>query len=247
VRPSGIRTLIADDEPVARRGLRRLLADDHDLEIVGETGTGADTVDAVARLKVELLFLDVEMPDRSGLECLTAMRPPIPTVVFVTAFEQYALRAFEAEALDYVLKPFSNDRLAQVVRRAKAQVRQRRAGATDSRPARFATRLMVRTRAGMALIAVSEIDWIEAAGYRARIHARGRTHLLREPLHELETRLDPTHFVRIHRSAIVQIDRIREIQPYFRGSFAVILADGARVLLSRRRRAALESALGYAL
>jgi two-component system LytT family response regulator len=267
---SAIRTLIADDEPVARRGIRRLLASDPDLEIVGEARNGAETVASVARTAAELLFLDVEMPDKSGLQCLREIDSPRPVVVFVTAYEHYALRAFEAEALDYLLKPFSDDRLAAVVVRAKEQVRQRRLGALDARldalvdryarlhdslipesathgTGRFATRLSVRRRAGVALVPVVDIDWIEAAGYQARIHAAGHTHLLREPLQRLETRLDPMRFVRIHRSFIVQVDRIREIQPYFRGAFVVILNDGRRLMLSRRRRAALEGVLGHRL
>jgi two-component system LytT family response regulator len=242
-----LRALVIDDEPLARQSIRLLLERDPELEVSGE-GSGVDGAALVARTRPDILFLDVQMPELDGFKLLEQIgADAVPVVVFVTAFDRYALRAFEVHALDYLLKPFDDARFEETLRRAKEQARSRRRGEPDVRLAElirgrnvYASRFLIPTREKSIVVNALEIDWIEAADYYVTIHAAGKSHLLRETLATLEQRLDPERFVRVHRSAIVNIDRVREIHPLFRGNCALILADGTRVKLSRSHREELE-------
>ncbi len=263
-----IRTLIVDDEPLARQTLRCLLERDPEIEIAAECGDGVAALEALEHLAPELLFLDVQMPEMGGFEVLEEFGVErLPTVVFVTAYDRYAVRAFEVQALDYLLKPFDDARFARTLLRAKAQVRQREVKSLSQRlialletyehapsgqaepsadpqtaPGRL-TRLMIKSAGRICFLNVDEIDWIEAADYYVQLHVGAKAHLLRETMDVLETRLDPDKFQRIHRSAIVNLDRIKELQPTASGDYRVILRDGAVLKLSRYRRAKIEAAL----
>jgi two-component system LytT family response regulator len=263
--PDRIRTLVVDDEPVARAGMRRLLEADAELEIVGEAGDGRAAAEAIRTLRPDLLLLDVQMPEMDGFEVLeTVGVDSVRAVIFVTAYDRFAIRAFEVQALDYVLKPFDDERFACVIERAKRHVRRERDDdlaarlsallaryepAGNAAPARAPkrkvglARIMVKDGGRVFFLPVEEIDWIEAADYYARLHAGKSTHLVRESLASLEASLDPAHFVRIHRSAIVNVDRIRELRPDWRNHSTVVLASGERLPVSRSRREALERAL----
>jgi two-component system LytT family response regulator len=258
-----ITTLVADDEAESRAGLLALLGADPEIEVVGEAASGAEAIAALEAQQPELLFLDVQMPGLDGFGVLAALPPAaVPVVVFVTAYDEYALRAFAAHAQDYLLKPFDDERFAESLAHAKSQVRQRRVGRLGRRlaaelqrergappapPERHLDRVTVRDGHGVAFVPVAEIDWIEARNYCARLHVGGREYLLRESLTSLAARLDPARFVRIHRSTIINLDRLHSLEPYFHGSYVVKLRDGTRLTLSRSRRSALEHALGTAL
>lgn len=276
-----IRTLIVDDEPLARDGIRVLLDEDPEIEIVGECGDGGEAARAMEEMTPDLVFLDIQMPERDGFEALaSADLEELPFIVFVTAYDEYAVRAFEVHALDYVLKPFDDDRFLRAVERAKREIRQRRdsefaarvaemlaareegdgeeATAAKGRRARREgtpsedgeghLRRMVIKRAGRVFfLDVDEIDWFEAADYYVRLHVGEESHLVRTTMKELEASLDPRRFIRIHRSSIVRIDFIRELQPYFHGEYVVLLKDGTRLSLSRSRRKKLEEKLGQRL
>jgi two-component system LytT family response regulator len=262
-RAGPITTLVVDDEAESRAGLLALLRDDPDIEVVGEAASGTEAIAAVEAHRPELLFLDVQMPGLDGFGVISALpQPEAPVVVFVTAYDEYALRAFAAHAQDYLLKPFGDERFAESLAHAKSQVRQRRVGRLGrrlaaelqrERPApaepaeRHPDRVMVRDGHGVAFVPVAEIDWIEARNYCARLHVGGREYLVRESLTSLVARLDPGRFVRIHRSSIINLDRLHSLEPFFHGSYVVKLRDGTRLTLSRSRRGALERALGTPL
>jgi len=257
-----IRTLIVDDEPLAREGIRVLLTQHAEFEIVGECGNGLTAVQAVRERKPDLLFLDVQMPQMNGFEVLeriAAERSPV--VIFVTAYDQYALRAFEHHALDYLLKPFDDERFEQTLERAATQIRQREAHRLGRRmlalvedwregqPNRtraptedssYLTRLSVKSAGRVFFFKVSEIDWIEAADYYIKLHVGGKTHLLRESMTRLERRLDPQRFVRIHRSTMVNLERVRELRCPTQGEYRVCLTDGTELRLSRSRKERLK-------
>ena len=226
-----LRALIVDDEPLARQSIRVLLERDREIEVAGEC-SGVDAAAFVARTRPHIMFLDVQMPEVDGFDLLTAIgADAVPVVVFVTAYDTFALKAFEVHALDYLLKPFDDARFTQTLQRAKQRAAQ------PSRPAsRYRQRFLVRVRERIVIVNASDIDWIEAADYYVSIHAGGASYLLREPLAELEKSLDPDVFFRAHRSAIVNLTRIREIHPLFRGDSVLVLNDGSRVKLSRSRR-----------
>ena len=245
-----IRALIADDEPLARRGIRQLLAARRDVEVVGEARNGRETIGAVQRFRPDLLFLDVQMPEIDGFGVLKALdRAQLPAVIFVTAYDDFAVRAFEAHALDYLVKPVEEARFAEALDRTRERMRSVAAIELSRRLSLLLTareqegltrpivrqRLLVSTSAGELLLDVEEIDWIEADDYYAAIYARGRRHLLRESLSSLERRLDATRFLRAHRGAIVNVDRIREMRGDA-GETVLVLRDGSRVPVSRRRR-----------
>jgi two-component system LytT family response regulator len=247
---SDLRVLIVDDEPPARRRLRALLEADPEVTVVGECGDGPAAVAALRRDACDLVFLDVQMPGLDGLEVVRAVGPErMPAVVFVTAHACHAVPAFDAAAVDYLLKPFDRERFAQALERAKEAVRGRRLlAAPPPAPAqRPAGRLLLRGQGRLYFLAADEIDWVEAAGNYLRLHAGGKTHLLRATLGGLAARLDPTRFVRIHRSALVNLDRVEELQPLFHGDYAVLLRDGTRLTLSRAYRAGLAARLGEEL
>jgi len=223
-----IRTLVVDDEPLARANLLVLLRADPEIEVVGECGSGIGAVDDIRRLAPELLFLDVQMPGCDGFEVLESLGGAAPpAVVFVTAYDRYALKAFEVEALDYLLKPFDDARFRRTLARAKEQVR-RSAGKTD--------RIVVRSAGRVSFMRVAEIDWIEAADYYACLHVAGKSHLLRRKMTDLERELDPERFCRIHRSTIVNRDRVQELKLNAAGEYDVVLRDGTRLRMSRRYR-----------
>jgi len=251
-----LRVLIVDDEPVARRGLLRLLGQEADIEVVGECGDGAAAVAAIGALAPDLVFLDVQMPELDGFAVIDAVGGGrMPAVIFVTAFDQHAVRAFDAHALDYVLKPIDPERFRGALSRARAHLarpdadfvrRVALALQAIDRPgaSRYPGRLAIRSEGRVRLLAVDEIERIAAAGNYVEVHAGARVHLMRDTLAGLEARLDPERFVRISRAAIVGIDHVREVQALFNGDFVVILRGGAQVNGSRRYRAALERLLG---
>jgi two-component system LytT family response regulator len=229
-----MKVLIVDDEPLARKGVRLLVERDPELTVAGEC-TGVDAVEAIAREKPDILFLDIQMPEVGGFDVLErAGANSVPAIVFVTAYDQYALRAFEVQALDYLLKPFDDARFYAALLRAKERARAKSG---------YVRRFLVRTRGKVLLVNVEDIDWIEAADYYVSLHAHGRAHLLRETMQELESKLDPVRFVRVHRSAIVNIDRVKELHPLFRGDSLLLLQDGTQLRLSRSRRDEFERRL----
>ncbi len=271
-----IRVLIVDDEPLARTGISKLCRTDPDLEIVGECPDGQSAVAAIEQVEPDLLLLDIQMPEMDGFDVLQAVGPQsMPHVIFVTAYDQFAVRAFEVHALDYLLKPFDDERFFEAIERAKRAIRETDIGMFRSRllsllseagmgeaaqdtaqasvsaagaePAAYVTRIAVRESGRVVLVRVDDIDWVEAANYCAKLHTPKKVHVIRESLKALELQLDPARFFRISRSAIVNLDRIKEIQPFARGSQMVVLRDGTRVVMSRSRREALERLLGQAL
>ncbi len=234
--PAKIRTVIVDDEPLARSNLRVLLRPDAEIEIVAECGSGAEALTQIRAAKPDLLFLDVQMPECDGFDVLERLGQQLPpAVIFVTAYDHYALRAFETGALDYLLKPFDNVRFDRALDRAKQRIRQSR-----DLP-RKADRLAIKGTGEMSFVKISEIDWIEAADYYACLHVGNRTHMLRRSLAELEQELSESLFCRIHRSAIVNLDRVRGLELNQDGEYEVLLERGIRLRLSRRYRQQLES------
>jgi two-component system, LytTR family, response regulator len=239
-----LRILIVDDESVARRRIRRLLTAEHDVTVIGECGDGGSAIAAIAAEHPDLVFLDVQMPERDGFEVLQAVPPPeLPAILFVTAYDRYALRAFDVHAIDFLLKPFTRERFRIALVRARERLdrRDRDAGlaalaaSLRQRP-RYLSRVPVRTGDRIVLVDLATVDWLEAADNYVRLHAQKREYLLRETLASLESQLDPNRFARIHRSAIVQIDRIVELHPATHGDFDVLLRDGTRLTLSRTWR-----------
>ncbi len=252
---ANIRVLVADDEPLARRGVRQLLAPHADMAVVGESRNGPETLSALDALKPDLLFLDVQMPEMDGFAVLRARGADrMPAVVFVTAHDQFAVQAFEAHAIDYLVKPLNVERFEAALRRVRERLRLMQAAdlarrltallaaERAQREKKGIERLVVSTPARELIIPVAEIDWIGAENYYARLHVGAKSYLLRESLSLLETRLDPACFARVHRAAILQLDRVRELRTTARGDEA-ILRDGARIPVSRRRRAVLDQLL----
>jgi two-component system LytT family response regulator len=251
-----IRTLIVDDEQIARASIRVLLGADPDIELVGECATGADAVDQIAARSPELVFLDIQMPRMTGFEVLAAVGEARRfAVVFVTAHDSHAVDAFDVEAVDYVLKPFDDQRFHRALERAKDQIRHARVGqlASELVHAMSAARpadggpapdhVAIRDGGRTVLVPIAELDWIEAADYYVQLHVGAKSYLHREPLRDLELRLDPRRFVRIHRSAIVAIDRVAELLPSAHGDHRVRLRDGTELKLSRTRRGRLRALL----
>ncbi len=274
-----IRVLVVDDEPIARRRVRRLLRLEPDVDVVDEVGSGAEAIEAMKQQRPDLVLLDVQMPDIDGFGVVDAMGvDQMPPTIFITAFNEYALRAFDVHAIDYLLKPFDPERFRSAFQRARAHLEQvssaeqgrkiralleqvlgedRAAAlaaqgltngnggtATAIAPAtrtRFLDRLMVKHDGRVFFVKVSDVDWFEAAGNYVRVHTGKTDHLIRETMHHVESQLDPTMFVRIHRAVIVNIDRIRELQPWFAGDYIVILRDGRQLKLSRTYREHLQS------
>ena len=233
-----VRVLIVDDEPPARRNVAMLLQADGDIEILAECGSGKDALAAIRKLRPDLVFLDVQMPESDGFDVLEMLGDDLPpAIVFVTAYDQYALQAFEAGALDYLLKPFDNARFYRALERAKAKiVLARKSAPTPS------DRLAVKSAGQVCFLRISDIDWIEAADYYACLHLGARTHLLRRSLADLEQELDSV-FCRVHRSAIVNVDRIRALKLNADGEYNVVLENGAELRLSRRFRKHLQERL----
>ena len=261
-----IRALIVDDERLARETLRLLLDSHEQVKIVGECENGREAIEKLQNEELDLVFLDIQMPEMNGFEVIEAFGAEnMPVVIFITAYDQYALQAFEARALDYLLKPFDDERFEQALERAFERIHQRQVGALstklvdlignknnlgDSKPDykiandTFIERIMIKERGSMFFIKVDEIDWVEAAGDYVSIHVGSKSHLLRETMGGLMKKLNPRQFVRVHRSSIVKVDSIRELKPYFHGDYIIILKNGKELKLSRRYWDQVEKVLG---
>jgi len=246
-----IRTLIVDDEPLAREGIRLHLEEHPDIEIIGECGSGEAAVQQIEARDPDLVFLDIQMPGLDGFAVLEEIsNGDLPAVVFVTAYDQFALRAFEAHALDYLLKPFERERFNKALERVRNQLRGQSNGAVDERlrnlvaslsgKERFLERLVARTGGKILILRVDDVDWVEAAANYVRVHIGARQYLVRETMTNLELRLDPERFLRIHRSIIVRKDRIKELEPLFQGDYSIVLVDGTRLTSSRGYREGIQ-------
>lgn len=270
-----IRAVIVDDEPLARDALRVMLKGDREIEIVAECGDGREAVAAVREFAPDIIFLDVQMPDLDGFAVVERIGiENMPVTIFVTAFDRYALRAFAAHALDYLLKPFDHERFDDAIARAKQSVRQRKFGeasdnlfalikeikdSSQKSPSETAgeesgasgnkelpERLAIKASGSIYFLKTETIDWIEATGDYARLYADGKAHLMRETMTRLHARLDPKKFLRIHRSIIVNIESIKDVQPLFNGAYIVTLTSGKRLKSSRGYRSELQSLLDEA-
>ena len=240
-----IRTIVADDEPIARARIVSLLRDEEDIEIVAECETGAEARMAIAERLPDLLFLDVQMPELDGLALARTLRSgAAPAIVFVTAYNEYAVHAFEVHAIDYLLKPFSADRLRSSLAHARVHVANRRGQPATERDRGRRDRLMVKSDGRIRVIRTADIDWCEASGNYVGLHVGGQCHLVRDTMAHLESELDPRDFIRIHRSTIVNVDRVQEMQPSFSGDYVVILRGGTRLTLSRGYRDAMQARMG---
>ncbi|MGD2152417.1 MAG: LytTR family DNA-binding domain-containing protein [Gemmatimonadales bacterium] len=264
-----MRVLIVDDEAVSRAGLRAILSGEPDIQVVGECGTGEQAADMIEESEPDIVFLDIRMPDLDGfgvLERIGAEQRPV--IVFTTAYDEYAVDAFDVQATDYVLKPFGEDRVKEATERARNEVRRKRSelehtqaqseGAVPLAQGEspdsvvpgdhvYPAYLAVKARERVCLVPVTEVDWIEADGDHVKLHVGSTSYRVRERLRDVEERLDPNRFVRIHRSSIVQLSRIKELQPFFHGDYVVVLRDGTKLRLTRSRRDAVERLLKYRL
>ena len=238
ISPAKIRTLIVDDEPLARSNIAVLLREDPTIEIIGECGSGSEALAEIRVTRPDLLFLDVQMPECDGFDVLEMVGYDLPpAVIFVTAYDQYALRAFEAGALDYLLKPFDNARFELALTRAKQRVRETK---RDENPRRHFERIVIKSAGEICFIRTRDIDWIEAADYYSCLHVGAKSHLLRRSLSDLEAELDPELFCRVHRSGIVNLERVASLKLGEDGEYEVLLQSGTRVRMSRRYRKELE-------
>jgi two-component system, LytTR family, response regulator len=245
-----IRTLVVDDEPIARARVVSLLKQEADIEVVGECANGQQAVSAIAITSPDLLFLDIQMPEVNGLDLARTIRSSgTPAVVFVTAYDEYALRAFEVHALDFLLKPFSAERFRSALGHAREHLSQRRRVEATPSPALDngggrRNRLMIKSSGRIHFVRMADIDWCEAQGNYVRVHVGPQQHLVRDTMSHLESELDPHQFVRIHRSTIVNVDRIQEMQSSFNGEYVVLLRTGDRLTLSRGYRDTIQARLG---
>jgi len=252
------RAVVVDDEPIARAGLRALLTVDPEVELVAEHDHGQHAVEALRTTKADIVFLDIQMPDMDGFDVLRVLKGvQLPVIVFVTAYDRYAIQAFDVHAVDYLLKPFDDARSAEALAHAKDTGRDRRGGVVTDRLTQLlddaerraprASRFLVRTAGRVLFLRSEEIDWIEAADYYVKLHVAGKVHMLRETMAALEARLDPTVFFRVHRSAIVNLERVRELQPFTKREHVLVLRDGTRLRLTRTRREQLAALIGQPL
>jgi two-component system LytT family response regulator len=236
-----LRAALVDDEPLGRERIRTLLGDEPDIELAGEYCSGDEAVEGVGRIRPHLFFLDVQMPGLDGFGVVKALErrlsaTEMPIIVFVTAFDEYALRAFDVSALDYLLKPFDRARFRAALGRARVR-------ATERFRIDAEARFVVRSASKIFLVKAEEVDWIEGDGNYARLHVNGRSHLVRETLKSVEARLAQGQFVRVHRSAIVNVDRVAMLQPHVHGQYRLVMKDGARLTSSRTHSAKLRSIL----
>jgi two-component system, LytTR family, response regulator len=253
-----MRTLIVDDEPIARAGLRKLLAAHADFVVVGECRNGREAIQALSKQAIDLVFLDVQMPQLSGFDVIAAIGAgALPAVIFVTAYDQYAIQAFEVDAADYLLKPFDEERFEKTLARVRKHFQR---GETQSLNERLTAllkrldkaetapppnnRLVVKSAGRIQFVNVEELDWIEAAGNYIKLHVGGTEHLLRETMDAMAARLPAAQFFRIRRAVIVNAERIREMQPLFKGEYLILLRDGTELTSSRRYRTQLDALLG---
>ena len=255
---TSIRALVIDDEPLARQMIREMLEGDSEVEIIGECANGREAVTAIRELAPDLIFLDIQMPELGGFEVLESLKGnSIPYIIFATAYDQYAVRAFEVHALDYLLKPFDRERFETAWKRAKSLIRDDRLNQREQHilalleelkvGPRYLQRLVVKTEGRVFFLDVDDIHCIEAEGNYVRVYNGQKTYLLRETISGLESQLDPKKFLRIHRSSIVRIDKIKELQPWFHGEYHVVLENGKQLTLSRNYRSNLQEAVGRAL
>jgi two-component system LytT family response regulator len=249
-----VRTLIVDDEPLAREGVRMLLEEDAEIAIIGESADGREAIKAIAEQMPDLVFLDVQMPEMTGFDVLAAVGAErLPAVIFVTAYDNYALAAFEVHALDYLLKPFTRGRFLKALERAKARLRQtgddnlsRRLAALlqDVSPGeKYLERIVIKEAGRVTFLGVGEIDWIEAADTYVRLHVGGKSYLIRGTMGGLEAKLDPAKFLRVQRSAIVNLSRIKELHPLFHGEYVITLRDDTQITSGRSYRGKLRPLL----
>jgi len=253
-----IKVLVADDEPLARERLSGLLSQEPDIEVVGQARDGEEAVTAIHDDSPDLVFLDVQMPQMSGFDVIEAVgSDKMPLVIFVTTYDQHALKAFQVRALDYLLKPFDRERFKDALSRARKQLERDENGDLGRRLLALvkdlrrdqpkSDRLVVKSGGRLFFLRTDEIDWVEAAGNYVRLHVGPGSHLLRETMNAIEGRLDPEKFFRIHRSRIVNMERIQELQPWLNGEYAVLLRTGTRLTLSRGYREKLQDRLGRAI
>jgi two-component system LytT family response regulator len=247
---SNFKVLIVDDERLARRRLRWLLALDRECSVIGECANGDEALGALEQERPDILFLDIQMPRPDGFGVAHALAETAPLIVFTSAWDEFAVRAFEVHAFDYLLKPFDGRRFSESLGRAKARVLRDRAGSNDGHPLdRFAhirrtpQRIAVRNNGRVVLVKLDDIDWMEASDNYVCLHSGVAKHMVRQTMSELESQLDPAKFLRVHRSAIVNLDRIRELQPWFHGDYRVILRDGTELTLTKSHREKLEAQL----
>ncbi|HEU4770186.1 MAG TPA: LytTR family DNA-binding domain-containing protein [Pyrinomonadaceae bacterium] len=253
-----IRALVVDDEPLAREMIREMLESDSEVEVVGECANGREAVDVIRSSSPDIVFLDIQMPELGGFEVLESLDAnTTPYVIFVTAYDQYAVRAFEVHALDYLLKPFDRERFEVAWQRAKGQIKLDRTSRRDQdiialleelkAGPRYLERLVIKNGGRVFFLHVQDIYCIEAEGNYVRVYDNQKGYLLRETISSLEGQLDPKQFLRIHRSAIVKIDRIKEMQPWFHGEYRIIMENGKQLALSRNYRSNLQEAVGNTL
>lgn len=254
-----IRAIIVDDEPLAREKVQLFASDEQDIEVIAVCTNGQEAIDAVLRLSPDLMFLDIQMPEVGGFDVLQRIPAGrLPAVIFITAYDEFALRAFEFHALDYLLKPYDRERFQAAVQHARNAVLSRPSPDITAeqisallqsmkRPAAALDRLIVKTNGRIIFLRTEEIDWMEAAGNYVKLHAGSETHLLRETMNNLEEQLDPRYFIRIHRSTIININKIKELQPYFNGEYTVTLTNNTTLILSRGYRDNFTNVLGKPL
>lgn len=253
-----IRALIIDDEPLARNMIREMLQCDPEVELLADCANGREAVDAIERLSPDIIFLDVQMPELGGFEVLESLKEgSMPYVIFATAYDQYAVRAFEVHAFDYLLKPFDRERFDTAWQRAKSQIQLDRSETRDNHilavleelrsGPRYLERLVIKNGGRVFFLDVKDIYCIEAEGNYVLVNDGTKSHILRETISGLQSQLDPRQFLRIHRSAIVKLDKIKEMQPWFHGEYRIILENGKQLTLSRNYRASLQRAVGNSL
>jgi two-component system LytT family response regulator len=242
-----IRTLVADDEPIARARMLALLRDEPDIELIGECATGPEAIAVIERTSPDLVFLDIQMPRIDGLTLARTLGHAMPAVVFVTAYDEYALGAFEVHALDYLLKPYSAERFKSALVHARQHLSARRTSSGPLPAFERRDRLVIKSSGRIYFIRTRDIDWCEAAGNYVRLHVGSQTHLVRGTMAHIESQLDADEFVRIHRSTIVNVDRIQELHSSFGGEYVVLLRDKTRLTLSRGYRDGLQARLGRTL
>lgn len=244
-----IHAVIADDEVLARHKLRQLLREETDFEIVGESATAAETIDLVRLTKPDLLFLDIRMPGMDGFDIIGALSADpdfvLPRIIFTTAYDRYAIRAFEIHAVDYLLKPFTVERLHSAVERAREQIQASAAapsptGGADAQESPYTKRIVFKSRGRILFLHVSDIRWIGAEENYVRISTESESHLLRETMTRLEEKLDPQMFLRVHRSSIVNLQYVKEVRTEKDGEFAVLLANGQKIAMSRSYRSRIQ-------
>ena len=249
-----IRALIVDDEPLARKRIKSLLAHESSVDVIGECSDGHKAVTSINELTPDLVFLDVQMPAMDGFEVIKTIGPErMPTVIFVTAYDQYALKAFVVNAIDYLLKPFDRRRFQKTMERAKAMIRGLQNGNVNNqllsllddlrREQEMPDRFIIKNGGRVVFLRVEEIDWMRVVGNYVRLQAGAESHLMRETMNGMEAKLSPDKFMRIHRSTIVNIDRVKEVQPWAKGEYVVIMRDGTRLIMSRRYRERLNEQL----